>query len=188
MASMSEHNAWTAKHVEQRLLEAAETLILCPRTKGPRSFGTTMPDPVRRANESYADERTRVRRQPAAGALDRMEECWAWVNALQAPQDRQLLYRWARAKIGRGRSLKVLAMEEGMSDRTLRREINRLCRLIASRLNSDNVAQPYQSLEHERVDPVPVAGLPERGPTHWRTPDARPAIDATAPAKRTIPR
>lgn len=191
MSTGSEDHAWTAKQVELRLLEAAETLIICPRARGPRRYGNAMPEPVRRANEAYADERTRIRRQPSAAALDRMEECWTWINALGEPQDRQLVYRWARAKIGRGRSLKILAMEEGMSDRTLRREISRLCKGIAERLNNDGVALICHPGEKQLVDqdgPIADRGEVASNATHWRAADARPAIDRHAPAKRTIPR
>ncbi len=191
MSTGTDEHAWTAKQVEHRLLEAAETLIICPRARGPRSYGNAMPEPVRRANEAYADDRTRVRRQPSAGALDRMEECWTWINALKDPQDRQLVYRWARAKIGRGRSLKIFAMEEGMSDRTLRREISRLCKHIADQLNNEGVAVLSQPIENRLIEEDQSSTASHATtvtPNHWRAPDARPEIDGDAPAKRTIPR
>ncbi|MEM9279786.1 MAG: DUF6362 family protein [Pseudomonadota bacterium] len=191
MSTGNDDHGWTAKQVEQRLLEAAETLILCPRARGPRSYGNTMPDPVRPANEAYADDRTRVRRQPTAAALDRMEECWTWINALKEPQDRQLVYRWARAKIGRGRSLKILAMEEGMSDRTLRREISRLCKYMADQLNKRGVVLLPQADENKLMDedkPSMADAAPAVTTTYWRAADARPLIDRHAPAKRTVSR
>lgn len=191
MATRTNENAWTAKRVELRLLEAAETLIICPKARGPRSYGSAMPEPIRRANEAYADERTRVRRQPSASALDRMEQCWTWINALDDPQDRQLVYRWARAKIGRGRSLKILAMEEGMSDRTLRREITRLCKHIADQLDSKGVALLSRQNDNGLIEADRLPADPEKvpgTPTHWRAADARPVIDRNAPQKRTIPR
>ena len=191
MATRNDDHRWTSKQVELRLLEAAETLIICPRATGPRGYGNTMPEPLRRANEAYAEERTRVRRQPSAAALDRMEQCWAWINALEQPQDRQLLYHWARAKIGRGRSLKVLAMEEGLSDRTLRREVSRLCKRIADRLNGEGMALLHRPDE----DRLPLPDAPPAAvnagsdsANHWRACGARPEIDRAAPAKRTIPR
>jgi hypothetical protein len=191
MASDTEHDIWTATDVAHRVLEAAETLTLCPRAAGPRHFGNSMPEPLRRACDSYADDRTRFRRRPTAAALDRMEQCWRWVNALDDADQRKLLYGWASAKTGRGRSLNILALEGGMSDRTLRREITRICRKMAARLNADRVPKLTCASDAPQADfdPVPDSATPPVAtPNHWRATNARPEIDPEGPAKRTIPR
>ncbi|MEX3008730.1 DUF6362 family protein [Hoeflea sp. TYP-13] len=191
MTPVPEFQDWTAKAVEHRLIEAAETLTLCPRALGPKAYGNSMPEPLRRQSDAYASNAPRYRRRPSAGAMDRMEICWTWINALDEKQDRQLLYDWARAKGGRGRSLKVLAMEEGMSDRTLRREITRICKTIARRLNRQHTPQHSEAINDEphNAHQADETVAPNRThDTHWRAHNARPVIDSAQPQSRTIPR
>ncbi|MCP4318912.1 MAG: hypothetical protein GY789_23680 [Hyphomicrobiales bacterium] len=182
---------WTAKAIEHRIIEAAETLALYPKAFGPKAYGNSMPEPLRLQRDAYASNAPRYRRKPSAGAMDRMEECWTWINALNEKQDRQLLYDWARAKGGWGRSLKLLAVEEGMSDRTLRREITRMCKAIAQRLNGIHSPKPSQSIgdrsPHAHEDDN--AKKPNRSyKLHRRTQNARPDVDVSQPALRTISR
>ncbi len=167
---------WTAKAVEHRVLEAAETLMLCPRALGPKQFGSSMPEPLRQQRDAYAAQKARYRRRPDAAAIDRMEECWEWINALADRHDRHLIYDWARAKRARGRSLKGLADREGVSDRTLRREITRICSAMAERLNGVNKpnlgGRPCgDTMQRDNSATV------ERHQAHWRASNGKPRID-----------
>ena len=45
MSANPQFEDWTAKAVEHRIIEAAETLALCPRALGPKAFGNAMPEP-----------------------------------------------------------------------------------------------------------------------------------------------
>ncbi|WP_136659110.1 DUF6362 family protein [Nitratireductor sp. XY-223] len=190
MSANPQFEDWTAKAVEHRVVEAAETLALCPRALGPKAFGNAMPEPLRRQIDAYASNAPRYRRRPSAGAIDRMEACWAWINALEDEAERRLLYDWARAKCGRGRSLHLLAQLEGVSGRTLRREITRICTAIASSLNRAHL--PWQG---GPVEPARGSGAEARKraetpkySTHWRTSEARPEIDPSLPPSRTLRR
>lgn len=63
---------WTAKAVEVRILEMADTLRVSPAVRGPQAYGNNMPDPVRRHDESYGhislpDIEKARRRPPLAG-------------------------------------------------------------------------------------------------------------------------
>lgn len=44
---------WTAKAVEDRILEMADTLRMSPSVKGPQAFGSSMPEAVQRHSEAY---------------------------------------------------------------------------------------------------------------------------------------
>lgn len=182
---------WTAKAIEHRILEAADTLALCPKALGPKAFGNSMPESPRLQRDAYATNTPRYRRRPSAGSMDRMEECWTWINALDEMQDRRLVYGWAWAKSSRGRSLKVLAMAEGMSDRTLRREIIRICEAIAQRLNGNHIPQRPVSVDDRSPDAREADETiqPDRSyDTHWRAQNARPDVDVSQPVLRTISR
>jgi hypothetical protein len=176
---------WTAKAVEHRFLEATETLMLCPRVKGPKAFGSSMPEPLREQMDAYTSNASRYRRKPDAAAIDRMEECWIWVNTLPDPQDRRLLYDWGRAKCSQGRSLKMLAKREEFSDRTLRREITRIFMAIARRLNL--VHQPNLN-STEVADAKPASEPTDKVSyqQHWRACNARPRIDPEQQKSRLI--
>ena len=150
--------------------------MLCPRANGPKAFGSSMPHPLRRQQDAYAADTARYRRRPKAAAIDRMEECWDWINTHPEAGDRHLLYDWARTKCGRGRSLKGLARREGLSDRMLRRKISRICQAIAERLNSAHKANLHS--DGQRSDETPLHPA-ERASyqQYWRARNARPQVD-----------
>ncbi|WP_157632728.1 DUF6362 family protein [Hoeflea sp. 108] len=182
------YEAWTAKAVEERVLEAAETLMLMPNAPGPREFGNSMPPVV----EDGRSEPSRYKARPSRAAIDRMPQTWEWINALPKQADRVLLYAWAWVKTRRGRSINDFASGEGMNVRTLRRAVTRICQLIANdlnrmqlvRLNSavDLVSENQAELHPEQISSVSYAN-------HWRAADAKPRhlpelLDQRAPVKR----
>jgi len=171
---------WTAKAVEHRVLEAAETLMLCPRANGPKVFGSSMPHPLRRPQDAYAADTARYRRRPRAAAIDRMEECWDWINRHPVTGERHLLYNWARTKCASGRSLKALARCEGLSERMLRREISRICRIIAEQLNAAQKANLHGDGDRPTEATVKSSEKTDYQ-QYWRAHNARPEID---PAQR----
>lgn len=180
-----EFQAWTAKAVELRLLEAAETLMLCPNADGPKAFGSSMPEPVHLQIDAYASNTSRFRRKPDAAAIDRMEECWVWINSLPQPESRRLVYEWARTKCNSRRSLKQLAMRDGFTDRTLRREILRICHAIAERLN---VSHTPNMADMDMAGSIPVANetCNVGYQHHWRAANARPLIDPKQKKSRIV--
>lgn len=185
MVNIPQYRAWTAKSVEARLLEAAETLILCPHVDGPKAFGSSMPEPLRLPIDAYASSTRRFRRKPDAAAIDRMEETWLWINKIPELESRQLVYEWARTKCDHRRSLRMFAQHNGCSDRTLRRTIMRLCGNIAEWLNSTH--KPNLS-EVNTVEPVsePDQKCNVTYQLHWRAANARPPIDRDLKKTRVV--
>lgn len=183
--------AWTARSVEDRVIEAAETLMLLPNVKGPREFGTSMPAPIKDW-EAYGSEPSRYKSRPSRDAIDRMPETWGWINRLPEQADRVLLYAWAWVKVRRGRSVNDFASREGMNVRTLRRAVTRVCQQIANDLNRihlvrlNSAVDPVSEVEAE-IDPEQVSSV--NYATHWRAADAKPRhlpelLDQRAPVKR----
>lgn len=165
------YQAWTAKAVEESVLEAAETLMQMPNDyRGGGSIWSEYKD-------EYGPTRTRVVVRPTGAAIDRMEKVWDWINRLPEQADRVLLYAWAWVKARRGRSINDFASREGMNVRTLRRTVTRICQLIANdlnrmqlvRLNSavDPVSENQSELHPEQISSVSYAN-------HWRAADAKP--------------
>lgn len=177
---------WTAKAVEERVLEAAETLMRMPNDyRGGSSVWGQYKD-------DYGPTRTKVVVRPTGGAIDRMEKVWDWINRLPIQADRVLLYAWAWVKARRGRSINDFASREGMNVRTLRRAVTRICQQIANdlnrmhlvRLNSgvDLVSEDQAEQDPEQISSVNYA-------THWRAADAKPRhlpelLDQRAPVER----
>jgi len=185
------YQAWTAKAVEGRVLEAAETLMLLPNVKGPQPYGSAMPTPVKEW-EAYGSEPSRYKSRPSRDAIDRMPETWSWINALSSQDDRVLLYAWAWVKTRRGRTINDFASREGMNNRTLRRQISRICQDIANSLNRmrhvrltaavDTVSEITVEADPEQISSVKYAN-------HWRAEDAKPRhlpelLDQRTPASR----
>lgn len=181
------YSAWTAKAVEERVLEAQETLMLLPNTPGPREFGNSMPTVV----EDNRSE-TRFKARPSRAAIDRMPETWAWINRLPKQEDRVLLYAWAWVKVRRGRSINDFASNEGMNLRTLRRQITRICQDIAGELNRLHAVRLKVSVDlvsevEAEIDPEQISSVTYAN--HWRAADAKPRhlpelLDQRAPVKR----
>lgn len=129
---------WTAKAVEIRVLEAAETLMLCPDTRS--SVGSAWPAFPSSQEESYGYNDARYRKRASPGALSRMSTTWGWINDHPAESERKLLYAWAWQKTKKGRFLNDFASREGINSRTLRRAITAICQAIADRLNQQKIA------------------------------------------------
>lgn len=125
--------AWTAKAVEYRVLEAAETLMLTPNVGG-GGGSSSWPEYI-----PHYPRAMKIRIRPSPGALTRMTETWSWINALQSERDRRLLYAWAWTKTRKGRFLNDFASREGVNSRTLRYTITRICQAIADQLEQRKV-------------------------------------------------
>lgn len=183
------YEAWTWKAVEARILEMADTLRISPAVRGPREFGSAMPEPVRRYEESYGHQSARYQESASAGSLSRMSQCWGWINALQSEADRKLIYAWSWVKVRKGMKLSRFASENDMNDRMLRREIVRICETIAAnlnriilvRLNSDDCSLSENQPEH-----ASTTVSSEKCATHWIAPDGRPQIDPALADIRVI--
>lgn len=170
---------WTAKGIELRVIDAAETLLLCPgdyRSMYDRSW----PAYVREASESYGWHASTYRRRPSPQALDRMYETWGWINSHNVESERKLLYAWGWHKVARGLRVSDLATKTGIKSRTLRWEITRICKGIADRLNMqmynpctfDTIAE---NLVHENPDSMEnVAHRSDARATYIRSSDAIP--------------
>lgn len=124
--------AWTAKAVEYRVLEAAETLMLTPNVGG--GAASAWPEYI-----PHYPRAMKIRIRPSPGALTRMMETWGWINALQSESDRRLLYAWAWQKTRKGKFLDDFASREGIKTRTLRWTITRICQAIADHLEQRKV-------------------------------------------------
>ncbi|MCV0395461.1 MAG: DUF6362 family protein [Rhizobiaceae bacterium] len=169
-------------------MEAAETLMISPRTHGPKAYGSAMPAP-RRDWQNYGQEPSRYIRRASPEAIDRMVECWSWINTLPEQSDRQLLYAWAWTKARKGRFLNDLAGRQGRNPRTIRRAIIRICQGIADTLNKNE-----KPLRHASVDAVsdnrPVSASQtvssDNRATYFRADDAKPRHDPSPEAARLV--
>jgi hypothetical protein len=170
------YEAWTARAVEDRVIEAAETLMLLPHVKGPQAYGSAMPQVIRDW-QAYGSEKSGYKRRPSRGAIDRMPEVWEWINALPSQADRVLLYAWAWVKVRSGRKIADFASREGMNVRTLRRAITSICQQIANNLNRMHIVRLNDLVDAvseitAETDPETVSSV--KYASHWRAPDAKP--------------
>lgn len=166
---------WTAKAVEYRVLEAAETLMLCPNSYV--GGGHAWPEVVRSKEEAYGYAPAAYRRVPSPGALSRMIETWGWINAHPVESDRRLLYAWAWQKTKRGRFLNDFASREGINSRKLRRSITRICQAIADRLEQAGFACQEPAVDAvSEIEPEPGSQRvsSKKSATHMMAPGARP--------------
>jgi hypothetical protein len=175
------YQAWTAKSVEDRILEAAETELALPRLKGPKVYGSAMPTPVQDRQDAYGYHSTKVRRIPAPGALDRYPVVIDWLNHhIDSVLDRQFLWFWAIAKANPNRSVGKYAHDNGVNLRTLRRLVTRLCQQIANGLN--NIYEVRLTMAFDGVSEIPHEADPEqvasvKYASFHREPDAKPFRD-----------
>ncbi|MGE7367889.1 DUF6362 family protein [Neorhizobium sp. NPDC001467] len=180
---------WTAKAVEVRILEMADTLRKSPAVRGPKAYGNAMPEPVRRQFEAYGSNTARYRETASAGSLGRMEQVWAWINALPIEADRRLIYAWSWVKVRKGVKISAFASENDMNERTLRRSISAICQRIADSLNQNGQFRPATvdlHLSEIQPDITSTTVTSEKCATHWRSSDARPHIDPALPSVRVI--
>ncbi|MER8762877.1 hypothetical protein [Mesorhizobium sp. M0968] len=100
----------------------------------------------------------KIRIRPSPGALTRMMETWAWINALQSESDRRLLYAWAWTKTRKGKFLDDFASREGIKSRTLRWTITRICQAIADQLEQRKVPCFEQAVDDvAEIEPEPAS-------------------------------
>lgn len=185
------YTAWTARAVEDRVIEAAETLMLLPNVNGPQAYGSAMPPGIRDW-QAYGSEKSRYKRRPSRDAIDRMPEVWGWINALPSQADRVLVYAWAWVKVRSGRKIQDFASGEGMNVRTLRRAITAICQQIANNLNRMHIVRLNDLVDAvseiaEEMDPEAISSVTYAN--HWRAPDAKPQhlpdqLDQRTPAQR----
>lgn len=182
------YQEWTWQDVQHRVIEAAETIMLCPPDHGPRGYGSAWPEHI----PDY-QRPARTRRKPSAAALSRMVECWDWLNSL-SDADRFLVYAWAAVKATKGRSVEDFADEQDIRPRTLRWQLTKIFKEIAGGLNRSyslrlkaEVDVVAENLAHERPDRLPKAV--GRSPRRMMDPDAKPdhlpdSVDHKALIKR----
>ncbi len=176
------YQAWTAKDIEYRLLEAMQTLMLLPAARGPRGYASSMPDVAMTKTEAWlagAVEKSRYIRRPERDAIDRMPETWGWINSTLSEPERRLLYGWAVAKVSNRRRIARYAEKMGFNDRTLRRRITALFQAVADALNRKHVvcaSGPVASVSEIRPEADTEAVSSVRYAHHWRADDARPKI------------
>lgn len=85
---------WTVDHVEEMLIEAADTLKRLPAER-PRGYACSMPAVVRSTHEAYGWEPAKLRRPPPSPqAIDRLDAVLGWMAWLSEDQVRVV---WARA-------------------------------------------------------------------------------------------
>lgn len=132
------YEAWTYSHVKARIIEAAETLMLTAPDRGP-GFAGLMGDIVREVSESYGYGSTSIRRIPSPGALQRMEETWAWINTYLDEADRRLVYDYGFLMTRKGLTITKWCERNGWIKRTFERAVNRACQRIADNLNRNRV-------------------------------------------------
>lgn len=180
---------WTAKAVEVRILEMADTLRLSPKVKGPQAYGNAMPKPVREPGDSYGYDSAWYKQRASGAALGRMEAVWEWINALPDQSDRVLIYAWSWVKVRKGMKLSAFAAENDMNDRMLRRSIDKICQQIANSLNQKHLVRLNSGdcdVSENQPDIATTEVASESCVTHWRAPDAKPQIDPALASSRVI--
>lgn len=171
------YEAWTAKSVEHRVLEAAETELALPKPRGPQMFGSSMPDLVRERQDAYGYTATRIRRVPSPGAIARYDVVLDWLVAMPSLIDREFLWFWAVSKVSPKRSLRSYANENGINSRTMRRQITAICQQIANDLNRRNTFRLTMPIAHVSENPLEADAETVSSvsyATHWMAPGAKP--------------
>lgn len=182
------YTAWTAKAVELRILEAAETCLRLPPVKGPQVYGNNMPEPVRRQIEAYGSNKPKFRRNVDRSAIARMEETWTWINTYLSEADRHLVYGWSHAKKRKRRSVARFARQNHCSERTMYRWTRQICSRIAGKLNEFHVP----SLTMSDFDQISGANQlkskisVQPNETYWRAPGSKPMVAPELAKSRTV--
>jgi hypothetical protein len=180
---------WNAKTVEGRILEMAEALRLSPAARGPQTFGNGMPDPVKDPGEGYGYGAAYYRKTVSAGALGRMEQVWAWINALPDQSDRTLIYAWSWVKVRKGMKISAFAAENDLNERTLRRAVTAVCQRIANNLNRNHAIRLDSAdlqVSENQPDITSQTVTSESCVKHWRSEDAKPQIDPAHAQRRVL--
>ena len=180
---------WTAKAVEHRILGMADTIRKLPAVRGPKAFGSAMPDVVRRQVEAYGSNRSRYRETASAGELACMEEARDWINGLPDQAERRFIYAWSWTKVRRGFTVSRFAEENDMNERTLRRAVTAACQRIADNLNrAQQVRLSTRDCLLSESAPFLTSTTvsSEKCATDWRASDARPQIDPAQSKSRVV--
>lgn len=181
---MTNYAAWDWKAIEGRVIEMADTLRRLPADKGPKAYGSAMPDIVRKHEEMYP-EPMRISRAPSGAAIDRMNECFEWINTYLDEAKRKLLYAWSWVKVRRGLKIGSLAAENDMNERFLRREITAYCQQIADNLNrlfifrldSGHLRSSESAPENDQSHVTSMKCATRGRSNHWMASDAKPVHD-----------
>lgn len=125
---------WTPSMVEDRMVEAADTLRRLPDTRV-RGYASTWPPVVHEFWEAFGWDEARVRRgPPSAAAIDRMDAALTWLRWLD-PDDARIV--WLRAS---GERWKSICWKVGMARAAAHEHwLYALC-VIAWRLNQRPIA------------------------------------------------
>lgn len=100
---------WTASLVEERMVEAADTLKRLPEERV-RGYFSTWPPVIRDYWEAFGREDVRLRRgPPSAAAITRMDEALAWLAWLDPAEARIV---WLRAS---GERWKTVCWKVGLA-------------------------------------------------------------------------
>lgn len=180
---------WTYRDVKSRVIEMAETLLRLPPVRGPKVYGSAMPEMVREKWKDAAPTNGRLRLLPSAGAIGRMEECFDWINAYLDFGGRNRLYDYGFTKTRRGIYLEEYLERNEIARRTFERQIQRDCQTIADNLNrklSVRFTIPVDDVSQITVEHTSTTVSSEKCATHWRAPDAKPQIDPDLPPERLI--
>lgn len=93
---------WTASLIEERMVEAADTLKRLPEERV-RGYFSTWPAVIRDYWEAFGREDVRLRRgPPSPGAIDRMDEAMIWLTWLETIDARIV---WLRASGDRWKTI-----------------------------------------------------------------------------------
>lgn len=173
------YQAWTYEMVRERIIEAAETLLMNPASYGPRLIGMALFGEYK--DEYLRGEGTRVRRTPSAHALAEMEETWQWINDWLSEKDRKLVYDYGFIMSRKGLTLKVWCDRNGWIKRTFERAVARCCQRIADELNRKHhvrLTVPFDALSQnvvrEEPDKLPDRPTPKRNEWFERSEGAKP--------------
>ena len=100
---------WTASLVEERMVEAADTLRRLPEERV-QGYFSTWPPVIRDYWEAFGREDVRLRRgPPSAAAIDRMDEAMTWLAWLDPAEARIV---WLRAS---GERWKTVCWKVGLA-------------------------------------------------------------------------
>ena len=120
---------WTASLVEERMVEAADTLKRLPEERV-RGYFSTWPTVIRDYWEAFGREDVRLRRgPPSPAAIDRMDEAMTWLAWLDPAEARIV---WLRAS---GERWKAVCWRVGLARAAAHRHWLFALSVIAWKLN-----------------------------------------------------
>ena len=141
---------WTASLIEERMVEAADTLKRLPEARV-RGYFSTWPAVIRDYWEAFGREDVRLRRgPPSPAAIDRMDETMAWLRWLE-PDDARIV--WLRAS---GEPWKAVCWKVGLARTAAHQHwMYALC-VIVWRLNGRRL--PHNASRRRVIEETQAAG------------------------------